>query len=572
VPDPITNEITLTVTANLPGYEPLDVSATVTLTPLAPEPPEPTPPPDDDTAPLCVRIDYLGASYVFDEVLGVDLGDYHEAGGHFVQRCVLCTLPDLGGVRVLFRRDRGAVQRDEVVFELGGLWDTVPANMEAYTATIFRGQTTLAVVQAPEHYWHSRWRWQSAPRPIIYPPDSCATSLPAYSEALFGSAIPLSNARTYAGPMDLAGLTAYIPSTGERDEIGLFTEAQAEFLCQGTDVSWSSVMAQLEASGTLTWHFRDDRTNAPLDWTQYPNATMYGTTGGDPQIENPASPITLDPAHEPALAYLPFLLTGDPYALEEMQFAAVYDVVCLSPGARANFSLGNAIRAVAWTLRGLARAATVTPDTVPSWLLPRALFKRRLDDQRQWFMDRYVSSDAPPFCNLNLMSDAKGAPVAPPIPADSYVSVWMEDYLTSVLAHVVQLGHEDWRPILEWKALDVMSRTNGTSGWVRAVPTLYTLVVKASSDAPYADHWGVAWDLNEHFQPEAVDCNDPDVMPERVDLTYPSYALGALALAARAGVPQAQACYDWLLQQMQANTDGNSYCRRKWAMASPAGY
>jgi hypothetical protein len=569
VPD---DEITLTVTANLPGYEPLDVSAVVTLTPLQPEPPEPTPPPDEDTAPLCVRIDYGAASYVYDEVLGTDLGDYHEPGGAFVQRCVLCTLPDLVGFRVFFRRDRGAVQRDEVVFELGGLWDVEPANMDAYTATIMRGPSTLAVVQAPAHYWHSRWRWQSAPRPIIHPPDSCATSLPAYSEALFGDAIPLSNPRTYAGPMDLAGLTAYIPSTGERDEIGLFTEAQAEFLCQGTDVAWSSVMAQLQASGTLPWHFRDETTCAPLDWTQYPNATMYGTTGGDPQIENPTSPITLDPAHEPALAYLPFLLTGDPYALEEMQFAAVYDVVCLSPGARQNFSLGNAVRAVAWTLRGLARAATVTPDTAPSWLLPRSLFKSRLDDQRQWFMDRYVSSDAPPFCNLNLMSDAKGAPVAPPIPADSYVSVWMEDYLTSVLAHVVQLGHEDWRPILEWKSLDVMSRTNGTSGWVRAVPTLYTLVVKASSDAPYADHWGVAWDLNEHFQPEAVDCNDPDVMPERVDLTYPSYALGALALASQAGVPQAKACYDWLLQQMQRNTDGNSYCRRKWAMAWPAGY
>jgi hypothetical protein len=566
--DPITNEITLTVTANLPGYEPLDVSAVVTLTPLAPEPPEPTPPPDDDTAPLCVRIDYLGASYVFDEVLGVDLGDYCEPGGHFVQRCVLCTLPDLAGFRVLFRRDRSIPPRDEVVFELGGLWDVEPANMDGYLATVFRGQTTLAVVQAPAHYWHSRWRWQSAPRPIIYQPDSCAHALPPYSEALFGAAIPLSNPRTYAGPMDLAGLTAYIPSTGERDEIGLFTEAQAEYLCTGSDVAWSSVLAQLEASGTLTWHFRDDRTNAPLDWTQYPNATMYGTSGGDPQIENPTSPITLDPAHEPALAYLPFLLTGDPYALEEMQFAAVYDVVCLSPGARQNFSLGNAVRAVAWTLRGLARAATVTPDTAPSWLLPRSLFKSRLDDQRQWFMDRYVSSDAPPFSNLNLMSDAKGAPVAPPIPADSYVSVWMEDYLTSVLGHVVLMGHEDWRPILEWKAFDVMSRTNGTSGWVRAVPTLYTLVVKAASDAPYADHWGVAWDLNEHFQPEAVDCNDPDVMPERVDLTYPSYALGALALAARAGVPQAQACYDWLLEQMQANTDGNSYCRRKWAMAA----
>jgi len=572
VPDPITNEITLTVTANLPGYEPLDVSAVVTLTPLPPEPPEPTPPPDDDTAPLTVRIDYLGASYVYDEVLGTDLGDYCEPNGAFVQRCVLCVLPDLVGFRVMFRRDRGTLARDEVVFELGGLWDVEPANMDAYTATIMRGPSTLAVVQAAEHYWHSRWRWQSAPRPIIYQPESCATSLPPYSEALFGDAIPLSNARTYAGPMDLAGLTAYIPSTGERDEIGLFTEAQAEYLCTSSDVAWASVMAQLEASGTLTWHFRDDRTNAPLDWTQYPNATMYSPSGADPYISNPTSPVVLDVAHEPSLAFLPFLLTGDPYALESMQFACVYNVVMLSPGARANFNLGNAVRAVAWTLRALAQAAEATPDTVPSWLLPRTIFQSRMDDERDWFMSRFVGSDQPPFCNLSLVSDGIGAPADPPLPADTWMAPWQEDFLTTTLGWIVGMGHEDWRPVLEWKALDLMARTNGTSGWVRAVPSPYEVAIRSERGAEVVPHWASCWDLNASMQPDACVHDDPDTLPAATNLTYPSYALGALALAARAGVPQAQACYDWLLQQMQRNTDGNSYCRRKWAMASPAGY
>jgi len=570
VPDPITNQLTICITGTLDGPAVVDISAVLSL---APEPPEPTPPPDEDTAPLCVRIDYGGASYVYDEVLGVDLGDYHEPSGHFVQRCVLCTLPDLPGFRVMFRRDRGAVQRDEVVFELGGLWDGEPANMDAYTATIMRGPSTLAVVQAPAHYWHCRWRWQSWPRPIIYQPDSCAHALPPYSEALFGDAIPLSIPRVYAGPMDLAGIQPYIPGTGERDDIGLFTEGQAEYLCTGSDTAWASVQAWLEGAGTIPLHFRDDRTHAPLDWVQYPNATMYNPNGADPFISNPPGGlVTLDVAHEGSFAFLPFLLTGDPYALEAMQFTVVYNVVMATPGARAKYNVGNGVRACAWTLRALAQAAEMTPDTVPSWLLPRGIFKSRMDDERDWFMSSYVNSAVEPAVNLSLVGDSAGSIASPPLPAGTWMAVWQEDFLTTVVGWIVGMGHEDWRPILEWKCCDVMARTNGTSGWTRAVPTLYAMALRSASDAPYASNWAVCWDLNVSIQPDVCVYDDPDAIPDTLNLTYPSYALGALALAARAGVPQAQACYDWLLSELQRCTNASRYPRRKWAMASPAGY
>ena len=570
------DEITLTVTANLPGYEPLDVSAVVTLTPLAPEPPEPTPPPDDDTAPLCVRIDYQGASYVFDEVLGTDLGDYHEPGGHFVQRCVLCVLPDLVGFRVMFRRDRGIPARDEVVFELGGLWDTVPANMDGYLCTIMRGSTTLAVVQAPAHYWNARWRWQSWPRPIIYPANGFLGSmLPNYSEALFGSVIPLSAPRVYTHPMDLAGITAYIPSTGERDEIGPCTEAQAEYCCTGSDVAWASVQAQVEGAGSIPLHFRDDDTHAPLNWVTYPNATMYSPSGADPFISNPAgSPVTLDSAHMGSFGFLPFLLTGDPYALEWVQFCAVYNVVCLSPGARANFSLGNAIRAVAWSLRSLVQAATVTPDNAPGWLLPKALFKTRLDDERQWFLDRYVNGTTQPCSDLWILQTPENSPGSATSvpPANTYVSVWQEDFLTCVLGWVVAMGHSDWLPILEWKAQDTKARTGGTSGWVRAVPTMYQTMVREGPSGPSVTSWADAWEVNERCLGSVCAYEDPDTLSAGANMTYASYTLGAVAMATQAGVDGAGASYEWLVEQMQAGATVSRYPRRKWAMAATSAH
>jgi len=567
--DPIINNITISVTGTIDSSMviSLDTSGLVVVDTI-PIPPEPTPPPIPAAETLTVELTYQGKVYLFDESIGIDLGDYVEPGGHFVQMCMLTIHPELPGFRVMFRPDANG-HREEVVFELGGVFgNPTPFNMLDYTVKIKRGGQEVANIAAPCHYWNARWRWQSAPRPIIYSVDDLMGDiLPCYSEELFGDKIPLSVPRTYTKPMDLAGITPYIPSTGERDEIGLFTEAQAEYLCQRTQTAWASVQAQLEASGTIPWHFRDEKTNAPLDVNEYPQATMYGSTG-DPLIKNPTSPITLDDSHEGSFAFLSFALTGDPYALEEMQFYTTYNTICVPPNARQNWNLGHAVRAVAWALRALAQNATMTPVEVPSWLMSREYFKTLLDQEREWFMTRWVGSTTPPASNFNIVSDGNGAPASPPIPANGYVSIWMEDFLSAVLGWIVCAGHEDWRPIMNWKAKDIMARTNGISGWVRAVPTLYTMVIRGTSSGPYADDWLEAWQLNEQFQSTKVKYTDANAFPTTLDLTYPSYIMGALALLSAAGAPGADDSYAWILEQMQKNTVINSkYPRRKWAIA-----
>ena len=81
-------------------------------------------------------------------------------------------------------------------------------------------------------------------------------------------------------------------------------------------------MAQGEAASTVPWIVRDEKTGAPLDVIAYPKASLYGPRGSDPFIPSLQGPVTPDSAHQPALAYLPFLLTGDPYHLESLQFQA----------------------------------------------------------------------------------------------------------------------------------------------------------------------------------------------------------------------------------------------------------
>src|SRR6185437_2656581 len=104
----------------------------------------------------------------------------------------------------------------------------------------------IAKVLVPCHWWFSRWRWQSAPRSVVRAaPDILGKLLPAMAPTAVGKR----PARSYAGPMDNAGVVEAMPTVGDRDDIGLITDYQAEYLLDGSPESLASVLAWGEAAG-----------------------------------------------------------------------------------------------------------------------------------------------------------------------------------------------------------------------------------------------------------------------------------------------------------------------------------
>ena len=71
-------------------------------------------------------------------------------------------------------------------------------------------------------------------------------------------------------------------------------------------------------------------------------------------------------------AYLPYLLTGSPYYLEEEYFSASYQISAINPEVGAAWTSngffgyinpgGALVRALAWSLQTIGRAASVAPD------------------------------------------------------------------------------------------------------------------------------------------------------------------------------------------------------------------
>lgn len=555
-----------------------------------------------------------GKVYEYLESEGRDLGDFVAVIGNFTQRCVQCEVSGLP-LTVFFRPDRGS-DRVEVVFELGRIFSAAPANLGAYTVAIYRGAQLLTKIEVAAHYWFSRWRWQSNPRPVVADIDRLIRDnlLPPYSrvgapasapaaereKAPALSVMPLPNgdyldvdvlaqfaagnyanaaklvvsAQQYAllnvgaatadaaaapaptsvvtasaslyAVMGLAGVTAYMPMTGERNDIGLVTEPQGAYICTNDQAALDMLRAQAEAAGTMPWHMRDETQTHPFDFRRYPNATWYySTRAGTPHIKVASTPVTVDSAHQPALAYLPYLLTGDPYHLEDLQFQATYNWGALPAAYRPSIPQP---RTFAWSLRTLAQAAKVTPISTPSWLLPRSYWFEQLAVTREWFEDEFVHSILPERLIFRTTSNINEARDEPNAPAGTWVSPWQGEFLASVLGWMVTMGFTEWRMAFDWTIGGTIARTGTWSGWPRAVATPYRLVLRASKNAPIAGSWSEAWELAQSVNQQKIADRDTWALN---DLTYLVYTRGALVYAAKLGVSGAAENLAWATAQIK---------------------
>ena len=565
-----------------------DTSADAGGTPSPQPQPQPQPQPTAAPTPLptpvtglSVTVTYQGQSYVFDQSAGMDRGTYVDPQGQFQQQSIRVTNPGLPNFAVSFRPDTTG-GRIELVFELGQLFGSpTPFNMAAYEADISQNGNSLAKIPVPNHYWYSRWRWQSAPRPArAMVPDLMAKGLLPHFDPTVSPGTPTAAAVPYK-IMGLGGVYPSMTATGDRSDIGPVTEWQADYIMAvltgnaNASTLLSTILDQGDASGTIpSWHFRDENTGAPLDTFKFPEASLYaGQSGVSPLIvRSSGTGMTVSATHEPDLAYLPFLLTGDPYYLEELEFSVVNNVLELTPAARATYGKVEALRGWAWSLRNMAQAATVVPAATPSWLLPQSYFTELMAGNLAYSMTLVNDTTDVDRALFHTLDETFGSTATGGLPYGTQISPWQEDYSLIVLAWVVGMGHADWRPVLEWKVEDEVARTSGASGWIRAVSSPYRMGLRQTSTSPWFSTWADAWTWTSTNT--GLTYVDPDtlVVTGAGSLTYPSITLGALGAAANQGVAAAAPNYQWLLTQLQKNltpSNGHAgyYTSQKFAIS-----
>lgn len=474
---------------------------------------------------------------------GADMGDYVDPAGDFVQHCLKAT-SNACPLVVYFREDADLnPARAEVVIEYPLLQTSItndttapkPADLPPYTVTITQGSAAFPpITLTVPHKAGKRWRWQSAPRPVRVKVSDLIAS---------GKVLPYTQApKTVANPgskytiLGLSGITPYMPTTGERADIGPLAQSGSDYCRQGDDASLQTVLDWAESAGTIPWHVRD-ASGSPLNFDNTPHAGWDTREGTNPTLIGSADEeVNIDGAHCPSLSYLAFLLTGDPYYLEELQFqaswwfCAAYSSVYSAAGASMGVSTNTQVRGRAWTLRDLVHACAATPDNVPSWLLPRAYLRTKLANNLVFFTGLTIDNPDP-RCQAFHTVAVSGTP--------PQITMWESQYLITTFALAARLFPE-WGPVFGWAAQEIIDLTSPTSGWPRQQGVPYwTNVVDADGNAittfaalAAANGFPVA---------------DPGVSDVSItaDNDYDDYGKGTIALAVAAGLPGAAEGMAW---------------------------
>ena len=318
------------------------------------------------------------------------------------------------------------------------------------------------------HYHHARWHqlaWWDGAAPNVYLKHNTQYLLASKAVPNYDQTVTISNEllNDYTDPMlaariglmKIGPVVGYMPTAGGRVDIGPLPGWTVSYLLSMDKRAKDLMMAAADGSGSFSMHYRDENTGFPLRLDNPVNRTI--TTHSNFNYRGPlpvprcanddwslcTTPLQADAAHQPSLTYVPYLVTGDYFYLEELQFWAAWNPLGTDSGAR-GFELGlvrfDQIRAQAWSMRTLGQVAYITPDSHSQ----KAYWTTQLNNNLDFYNASFV------VANPNQLGayDGKGDGMAESIQS----APWQDDFLTWSFGYISELGFTKAKPILAWKA------------------------------------------------------------------------------------------------------------------------
>lgn len=446
--------------------------------------------------------------------------------------------------------------RSDMVIENNWTYDASPGNLVYDLAATQGGQTVLQQ-SAVAHNHHARWHkviwWGGEPLAQVrhnmpYFLESRATwnydlSLTIPESTLAREAANLAKADT--GPMGPALITPYFPTTGGRSEIGPLPRWTALYLLTQDPRARASMLANADAAGAIPVHYRDSSTDQPVNLETHPGlALLFGSStpaDAPPAMANGDTIWSPDSAHQASFAYLPYLVTGDAFYLDEIMFWATWNMGAVNPGYReGGKGLINAdqIRAQAWSLRSIGEAARALPDAHPM----KAYFQRKLADNLTWYVQRYPrNTTANAVSPLGLMDRLDDPNTTPP---------WNDDFIALVMGQLAESGDPLALEFFNWIGGFTVGRfTHEAEGFCRAQGPAYLITVRDNAGT-FIGTWNQLYKTN---WPGVTGC-DPNVAVDGTPSSPADYAVYARAMLAQAttlGYASAQDAFTWLSGKAQ---------------------
>jgi hypothetical protein len=464
-------------------------------------------------------------------------------------------------IRFYFRRERSPDNsRYQIIMEVGyPTTDGTAANIGPFTLQLFDGaapihipaptladqNATTTVAPFPSMGWFTRWRYNPRPYPEVRSTSSLlpgalnlVPSLSAsmatllrcvecgvgggpfeanrYSSA-YTTAFPSSvNPATDTNPVGVnenCGISTSTGGVGDRPELGIVNEWAANYIITGNTLARATMFTLAEVAGGMPWCIRDPVTDAPIDLVSTGN--NFWLSGGG-SIDTPTVVVPsgggsgtwqLEINHLPNFSYVPYILTGDPYYLENQQFAAQWVVGVngfhryfgfqlnyadpASPAAANPFqtvpllpSYRLAARGFGWAVRDWSQAYLVTPTfQLPSWLRSKSYCQSVLDQNQAYASNNSGSPDGTGANHDFVVSNYPAlvtfgtAPAARSFEQGFFVSF----FLMGVGFAINQALLTNWQVFYDYACRLPIGWANGTSGWPQNWPSPYTVQIQVFS-------------------------------------------------------------------------------------------
>ena len=332
-------------------------------------------------------------------------------------------------------------------------------------------------------------------------------------------------------PMGNAMISKDMSQVGGRGDLGIMPIWNARYLASQNEQAQKTMLANADAAGSIPWHYRDEATGEYLRIDDHPNLWMDGRTNwpqfGDDGLTNgfpdgKAAGWAFDTAHQPALSYLPYLVTGSQYYLDELMAQTTYSIASFAPhyrGQEQGFIDFDQVRSRAWTWRDMSDAAYITPDDHAM----KGYFDKLLDNNLDALVKRYIIDgqsdkygDFEGFLRHNTW-------------ADGDTLVWQSDFVALALGTMAQRGYAQAEKMVDWMDNFTSGRfIHGDDGFDPRFGSAYLFKVHANGFGPAYDTWA------ELFK--ASFGTNPGNPPERIE-GWPSSPF-AYAANARATVAQ----------------------------------
>jgi hypothetical protein len=291
-------------------------------------------------------------------------------------------------LRVIFDLRSYANGESRVDVTVENCLDTDDADEVTYDAVIAIADKRVFEQANVSHKYLARWRkvfaigtLQESAVVEDMAPFVAARAVPPYLSTVASPSPSLKTegvSGTGFGILDFGDLTVPMNAHSGRPELAPYPDWTAQFLVHKTPALRAYMMRHGELAGSWGIHVRNADGSLPsLDapgngyyWldARWKDNVSGGFTGPRGHLEHRAEPG--DVAHQPSLAFVPYLVTGDRFFADEVAYWANF---CLIGSFASDDNrkgpqgllIGNEVRGIGWGLRNLGDAAAYLPDHNP---------------------------------------------------------------------------------------------------------------------------------------------------------------------------------------------------------------